>query len=146
MNRLLAVLVVSVTIAGCSLDEDKPESAVAGSQFITELIRLGGDDPYGRVGLSAVGNKTRVVVEVSEPPRDQREAEIDSGNCDVLGTTVYALQPLRDGLSTTVVDIRLDALRRMGYTVMVPDASGGPGGLCGDLARAQPASAAPTFD
>jgi hypothetical protein len=145
VSRLLAVL-ISLTVAGCSLGEDEPESAVAASQFVTELVRLGSDDEHGRVGLSAVGDKTRVVVEMSEPPLNPREVEIHSGNCDVLGTAVYALQPLEDGVSTTVVDIGLESLRRMGYTVMVPDASGRPGGLCGDLAQAQPPSAAPTFD
>jgi hypothetical protein len=124
VNRLLVVLVVSVTVAGCSLGEDEPETAVAGSQFVTELIRLGSDDAYGRVGLSAVGDKTRVVVEVSEPT-GQREAEIHDGNCDVLGTAVYGLEPLRQGVSTTVLDIGLGPLRRMGYAVIVPDAQVG---------------------
>lgn len=146
VSRLLAILVVSLTVAGCSLGDDEPESAVAASQFVTELIRLGSGDEQGRVGLSAVGDSTRVVVELSDPPKDPREVEIHSGNCDVLGTAVYGLQPLENGVSTTVVDIGLEPLRRMGYTVMVSDPSGTPGGLCGDLAQAQPPSAAPTFD
>jgi hypothetical protein len=146
VSRQFAVLIVSIALAGCSLGEDKPESAVAASQFVTELVRLGSDEEHGGVGLSSVGDKTRVVVEVSGPPTDPGEVEILSGNCDVLGTAVYALQPLEDGVSTTVVDIGLRSLRRMGYAVMVFDASGMPGGLCGDLAQSQPPSSAPTFD
>ena len=147
MRRALGALILALFLTGCSLGgDDREKSAVASSQFLTDLIRLGSEEERGKVGLTAVDGKTRVVVEVSAPSSGQ-VAEIHGGNCDVLGGgVIYQLAPLKSGVSTTVVDIGLGPLRRMGYLVLVRGAELGPGGLCGDLAKAQPPSAAPSFE
>jgi hypothetical protein len=141
-------LVLVATVAGCSWDGDEePESATASSSFVTELVRLGREETFGRVGLSAVGGTTRIVVEVAEvQPREP--PHVTTGNCDVLGGgVVYELDPFRDRVSETVVDIELTPLRRMGYVVIVGVRRFGPvGGLCADLAKSQPPSATPTFE
>jgi hypothetical protein len=151
MNRALGALLVAVALAGCSLaGGDEPESATASAQFVTDLIRLGQDESFGQVGLTAVRRSTRVVVELEEEESTTARLapHITTGNCDVLGSgVVYALNAFRDRVSETVVDIELEPLRRMGYVVLVGDPRFGPtGGVCGDLAKAQPPSAAPTFD
>lgn len=150
MRTALAVVLVSVAAAGCSLrgKDGEPESATASSAFVADLIRLGQERTFGRVGLTAVQGRTRVVVEVDEASAARTAPHITTGNCDVLGSgVVYVLRPFRDRVSETLVDVGLAPLRRMGYVVLVGDPRFGPGGgLCGDLARSQPPGATPTFD
>jgi hypothetical protein len=148
MRWALSALILVFAVSGCSLGgDDEPESAVASSQFVTELIRLGREGERGRVGISSAGSKTTIVVEVSDPAEERLDAEVRRGNCDVMdGATAYALQPVTAGVSKTVVDVPLSHLRQTGYLVLVGIPSSHVGGLCADLARAQPPSAAPTFD
>jgi hypothetical protein len=144
--RPLATAAVLLALAGCMVGGDE-ESATANADFITDLIKLGREDePYGVVGLQRVGQKTRVLIEVFEPERPLLEAEIQSGNCDVLGSVVYPLNAVRDGRSETVVNVGLGHLRRAGYLVMVGPPGPHLGGLCGDLYRSRPPDAAPTFE
>jgi hypothetical protein len=147
MRGALCVLFVGLALAGCSLGGDGDEkSATASAQFVTELVRPGTEEQHGSVGLSDAGGKTRVVVEVLHPSGRQ-VAEIRTGNCDVLGAGVaYVLAPFEAGVSTTTVDVGLNALRKMGYLVTVREGSSGPGGLCGDLAKSHSPSAAPSYE
>lgn len=149
MRRLGAVGFAAVTCfaaPACSFGGEE-QGAAERADYVTDLIRLGRDDERrGVVGLERAGQRTRVLIEVFEPERERMTAEIQSGNCDVLGTTVYALNVVEDGVSETVVDVSLSHLRRAGYLVLVGAASPHLGGLCGDLYRSQPPDAAPTFD
>jgi hypothetical protein len=147
MRTAGAAAVAAVTcLTACSFGGDE-QSAAERADYVTDLIRLGREDErHGVVGLESVGRKTRVLVEVFEPQHPRLEAEIQSGNCDVLGSAVYPLNSVEDGVSETVVNVSLSHLRRAGYLVMVGDPGPRLGGLCGDLYRAQPPDAAPTFD
>jgi hypothetical protein len=150
MRWALSALILVFSVSGCSFGgDDESESAVASSEFVTELIRLGREGEHGRVGISAAGSKTTIVVELSDPGEESLNAEVRRGNCDVIdGATAYPLQPVTAGVSRTVVDVPLAHLRQTGYLVLVGLASQhfGVSGLCADLAQSQPPSAAPTFD
>jgi hypothetical protein len=138
---------VLLALSGCMFGGGEKESAAASADFVTGLIKLGREDEqHGVVGLERAGQKTRVLIEVFEPERPLLEAEIQSGNCDVLGSVVYPLNAVRDGVSETIVNVALGHLRRAGYLVMVGAPGAQLGGLCGDLYRSRPPDAAPTFD
>ena len=143
----LAVLLAGLA-AGCSLGGDEPESPSASSSFVTDLIRLGQERTFGRVGLSPTNGETRVIVEIHESAPRQLSPHITTGKCELLGGgVVYVLEAFRDLVSETVVDVDLDTLRRMGYVVIIGHPRFGPiGGLCADLAKSQPPSATPTLD
>jgi hypothetical protein len=145
--RVAVAAVVMCLLVGCSLsDEDEPSSATK-ANFVSDLIRLGKDEQYGVVGLVRAGEKTRVLIEVVDPPSDQQSAEIRRGNCHVLdGATVYRLKTVVEGSSETIVDVPLSHLRRTGYAVLVGVPSPHIASLCGDLYRSKPPNAAPTFD
>jgi hypothetical protein len=144
--RMLLAVALALAASGCSLGGGE-ESARAEADFVTDLIKLGRDDEqFGVVGLERAGQKTRVVIEVFDPERPLLEAEIQSGNCDVLGSVVYPLNAVEDGVSETIVNVSLTHLRRAGYLVMVGPPGPHLGGLCGDLYRSRPPDAAPTFD
>jgi hypothetical protein len=144
--RVAVALALTLVLPGCGLwHSDEKTSVAQQADFVADLIPLGKAEPAGVVGLSSGhAGKTVVLIEVATRA-DSQVAEIGSGNCDVLGTAVYGLNPLRDGRSETTVNAPIRELRRGGYYVLVSGAGGGPGGLCGDLARSQPPSAAPTF-
>jgi hypothetical protein len=144
--RVTTLFAFALILTSCGLwDSQKDTSQARSAEFVVDLIPLGGEEPGGVVGLTrGPEGKTLIAVEVTVPAGSQ-VAEVGSGNCDVLGTSVYGLNPLLDGRSETTVDAPLRELRRAGYYVLVSDPGHGPGGLCGDLARSQPPSAAPTF-
>jgi hypothetical protein len=147
MRVAVVALLTTLLLQGCAFGSDGEPDEIAKSDFVVGLIRLGGDREYGRVGLDRIGNaKTRVLIDVAEQAATRLLAEIHTGNCDVLGVAVYRLSPVRDGASETTVNVAVDELRRAGYTVMIRKSDEGVGGLCGDLAKSQPPSAAPTFD
>jgi hypothetical protein len=147
--RTCTAVLALCLLAGCSIGGDDDERrATDASQFVADLTRQDQEEgEFGSVGLSAAGTMSRVIVEVLDPPPVSQEVEIRSGNCQVVGSAVtYRLAPLDNGISETVVNVPLRTLRRMGYLVMVRDSGAPIGGLCADLAQAQPPSAAPTFD
>jgi hypothetical protein len=145
MRPVIAVMLLFAA-TGCAFGEEKQRVADRAS-FVADLIRLGRDGEFGVVGLAPAGKKTRVLIEVFDPPSGPQAAEIRRGNCDVLdGATAYRLTPVSDGFSETTVDVSLQHLRRTGYAVLVGIPATHLGGLCGDLYRSQPPGAAPTFD
>jgi hypothetical protein len=137
--------------AGCSLGGDD-EPRTAKGDFVVSLDRRSTLEPesdFGAVGLIARDGKTIVTVEVSKPAAPRQQAEIRRGNCESIDLAItYQLEPLLDGKSETVVNAPLRVLRRGGYVVLVHDvpAEARIGDVCGDLAKSQPPSAAPTFD
>lgn len=151
MRAVLAVA-LALAVTGCNFGDDEEPSALERADFVVDLDKgstLESDEGLGGVALTERGAKTLVTIEVADPPGPTQQAEIRRGNCDVIDVAVaYRLSPVEDGLSETVVDVPLRELRRAGYLVMVHDVPSEEqlGALCGDLARSQPPSAAPTFD
>jgi hypothetical protein len=150
--RAAAVFAV-LALTGCSLGGgDEEEGATAKADFVVNLddgSTLAAEDDLGTVGLTSRDRKTVVTIEVANPGKGRRQAEIRRGNCESIDAGItYMLGPVVDGKSETVVDTPLRVLRRGGYLVMVHDvpAEARIDGICGDLYRSQPPSAAPTFD
>lgn len=87
------------------------------------VVSIGEDEEAGRVGLSAAGQRrSRLVIEVNDPPASRQRAELRIGRCPPEGPwsgPQYLLEDLRNGQSENVVDVPLRALRLDGYLVFV---------------------------
>jgi hypothetical protein len=149
--RVLLAVALALAASGCSLGGNDDQTTPKGD-FVVRLDDRSTTEPesdLGAVALTARNGKTIVTIDVSSPGAARQQAEIRRGNCDSIDFAVtYQLEPLVDGKSETVVDARLALLRRGGYLVLVHDvpAETRLGGVCADLAKAQPPDAAPTFD
>jgi hypothetical protein len=136
-GRAFLCAAAAAVLAGCGGGGER--SAVAESQFIAELGEFG---QAGLVGLSAErGGKTRIAVQVIDPPSSRLKAEIRRGGCGgpIFTGIEYPLEDVREGESETVLDVPLDHLRRFGYIVLVRKESDDPSmsGVCANLTEAE---------
>jgi hypothetical protein len=150
--RLTVATVAVMLLAGCSFGgEDDESSAFEEADFVVNLddgATTEFDEGLGAVALTRRGRRTLVEIEVESPRAASQQAEIRRGNCQSIDTAItYALQPVADGRSETVVNAPLDVLKN-GYMVMVHDvpAETRLGGICADLSRARPPDAVPVFE
>jgi hypothetical protein len=144
MRSVVLVMLLAIGVAGCDLgDGNGDESAVDKAQFVTEVAQPFQEDlvPLGRVGLSREGgSKTRIAIELDDPPEPILRAGIRRGSCgSTIGAgVVYPLEDVEDGESETVLDVPLRELRLGGYIVIIhPLAQTTVGGTCGDLTSAE---------
>jgi hypothetical protein len=137
---VLAVLAV-VTAAGCGGDDEgsatgdgeavtdtggadtqTPEEGAGGDRNVNvTLDEQNGSGETGTATLSAMGDgKTRVVLQLSNPPKNPQPAHIHEGTCDKLNPTpAYPLNNLENGRSDTTVDVGLDKLQETAYAINV---------------------------
>lgn len=108
-TRLLAAgFALVVGLAACGGDDDSADSAALELQ----LAEQRGSGQSGTATLTEVdGGKTRIVIELSNPPQEQQPSHVHPGSCDDLGPPVAGLSNVFDGKAETVVDMSLDELR-----------------------------------
>jgi hypothetical protein len=135
----LAVLTL-VAAAGCGGDD---ESSATGDEAVTEtggadtqtpeegaggdrnvnatLDEQNGSGEAGTATLSAVGEgRTRVVIQLSNPPKNPQPAHIHEGTCDELNPTpAYPLNNVEQGRSDTTVEVGLDKLQETAFAINV---------------------------
>jgi hypothetical protein len=105
---LVAGFALVVGLAACGGDEDSAEPATLELQ----LEEQSGSGQSGTATLTEVdGGKTRIVIELSNPPAQQQPSHVHPGSCDDLGPPVAGLSNVVDGQAETVVDMSLDELR-----------------------------------
>jgi hypothetical protein len=105
---LVAGFALVVGLAACGGDDDSADSAALELQ----LAEQGGSGQSGTATLTEVdGGKTRIVIELSNPPAKQQPSHVHPGSCDDLGPPVAGLSNVVDGKAETVVDMSLDELR-----------------------------------
>lgn len=107
----LVVLLLALALVGCGGEE---EQAAAGDEAVTlTLAEQKGSGQSGTATLTADGDaKTRIVVELSNPPGPAQPSHVHSGTCDDIGEVVQPLESVQDGRAETVVPMSLDELRR----------------------------------
>lgn len=111
----VAALLVALALPGCGGDE---EGAAAGSDELKLTLSEQGDSGQsGTATLTADGDSTRIVVELSEPPGPPQPSHVHSGTCDDIGAVVQPLESVDDGRAESVVRMGLDELRRGGLIV-----------------------------
>jgi hypothetical protein len=97
-----------VGLAACGGGDDSEEPATLELQ----LQEQSGSGQSGAATLTEVdGGKTRIVIELSNPPQAPQPSHVHPGSCDDLGPPVAGLSNVVDGKAESVVDMSLDELR-----------------------------------
>ena len=112
--------VVVLIAAGCGSGN---RSGGSGSM----TVQLGEQNASGESGtarLTAEGDKTKVVLDLRNPSAmmasETQPAHIHKGSCAKLDPTpAYALADVKDGASTSTVDVKLDDLRNGAFAINV---------------------------
>lgn len=115
---LLLTLLVLGLAAGCGGDDG--EEAAGGDTVTVELAEQNGSGESGTATLTAEGEQTRVVLELSNPASDSQPAHIHLGTCDNLDPApAFPLPNVENGSSEATVDATLDALTGGEYAINV---------------------------
>jgi hypothetical protein len=109
----IAVILV-LSAAGCG-GSTSSESGTSEQEIEVPLEEENGSAESGTATLTAVGDQTRVVLDIQSrsatPVAPRQPAHIHSGTCDELDPTpAYGLKDVRAGTSTSTVDVKLDDL------------------------------------
>lgn len=110
-----AIAVILVLLgAGCG-GSTSSESGSSELEIDVPLEEQNGSAQSGTATLTAVGDQTRVVLDIQSrsatPVARRRPAHIHKGSCEKLDPTpAYGLNDVRAGKSTSTVDVRLDDL------------------------------------
>ena len=117
--------VLLVLAAGCGSGSNS--SAGAPSDNGTVTVNLGEQNGSGESGtarLTAVGDRTKVVLDLRNPSAmmasETQPAHIHKGSCAKLDPTpAYPLTDVQDGKSTSTVAVKLDDLRSGAFAINV---------------------------
>jgi hypothetical protein len=112
-----AALLIALALPGCGGGE---EDAAAGSDEDALTLTLSEQTGSGQSGtamLTADGDRTRVVVELSNPPAAAQPSHVHSGSCDDIGSVVAPLESVEGGNAESVVPMSLKELQRGGLIV-----------------------------
>ena len=110
-----AIAVILVLLgAGCG-GSTSSESGTSEQEIEVPLEEENGSAESGTATLTAVGDQTRVVLDIqgrsATPVAPRQPAHIHKGTCDELDSTpAYGLNDVRAGTSTSTVDVKLDDL------------------------------------
>lgn len=108
----VAALLVAFALPGCGGGE---EDAAAGSDddaLTLTLAEQAGSGQSGTATLTADGDeRTRVVVELSNPPGPAQPSHVHSGTCDDIGSVVQPLESVEGGNAESVVPMSLKELQ-----------------------------------
>jgi hypothetical protein len=112
--RSVAVAVALLGLAACGGDDDEGEAVVAGETALSlELTEQNGSGQSGTATLTQAGEeRTKIVMELSNPPAVPQPAHVHPGPCDDLGDPVAALANVVRGRSETTVPLSSAELRR----------------------------------
>ena len=117
MTRLAttAIAVILVLLgAGCG-GSTSSESGTSELEIEVPLEEQNGSAESGTATLTAVGDQTRVVLDIQSrsatPVAPRQPAHIHKGTCEKLDPTpAYGLNDVKAGTSTSTVDVKLDDL------------------------------------
>lgn len=104
---LLAAVVGGVVGCGGGSGED----VGAGEEFTVRLAEQNGSGQSGTATFIPVdGNRTRIVLELTNSPSVPQPAHVHNGSCDDLGDPLVALTSVEDGRSETEAEMSLERL------------------------------------
>lgn len=105
---LATVFALVLGLAACGGDGDSAEPATLELQ----LSEQNGSGQSGTAMLTEVERgRTRIVVELANPPQAPQPSHVHPGSCDDLGPPVAGLSNVVGGKAETVIDMSLDELR-----------------------------------
>jgi hypothetical protein len=110
-----AITVILVLLAAGCGGSTSSESGTSESEIEVPLEEQNGSAESGTATLTAVGDQTRVVLDIQSrsatPVAPRQPAHIHKGSCDELDPTpAYGLNDVEAGKSTSTVNLKLDDL------------------------------------
>jgi hypothetical protein len=114
-----AALAAAVFVTGScgSRSDGGAESADEGS-LVLELFEQNSSGQAGTATFTSLeAGRTRIVLELTDPPAVPQPAHIHSGSCEDLGPPVIALTDVEDGRSVTEADTPFEELVRRGLVI-----------------------------
>jgi hypothetical protein len=134
----VAALLVALALSGCGGGEDKAAASSEDGLTLT-LAEQAGSGQSGTATLTAEGDaKTRIVVELSNPPGRPQLSHVHSGTCDDIGAVVEPLESVENGSAESVVPMSLKQLRRGGLIVHAHKSKASV--ACAEIPKAESAS------
>ena len=109
----VVALLVAFALPGCGGDEEDAAADSDDDALTLTLAEQAGSGQSGTAMLTADGDdRTRVVVELSNPPPAAQPSHVHSGSCDDIGAVVAPLENVDGGNAESVVSMSLKELQR----------------------------------
>lgn len=127
---------LALGLAACGGDDD--DEAAAG-EVTVQLDAQSGSGQTGTATLTEEAGKTKVVIELGNPPEEPQPAHIHPGSCDDLDPSPkYGLSNVEGGSSETTLSLSLDELRGGELAINIHRSEADPFTYvaCGDIGEA----------
>lgn len=106
------VVVIVGAVAACG-GSSNDEHAGDEDALTVELVEQNGSGQSGSATFTPIDEgRTRILLQLTNPPADEQPAHVHSGSCDALGDPVVALTNVVDGRSETEADTSLGELEQ----------------------------------
>lgn len=131
---VLCLAALALAVAGCGGDDE--EEAAGDGAVSVDIAEQNGSGESGTATLTADGEQTVVVIELTGGPADTPQpAHIHSGACPEVGDVVYPLTNVEGGASETTVAAPLADLQATAYAINVHESEEAIQNYvaCGDL-------------
>ena len=108
---MAGVLAAAVLLGGVGCGGDDGDDAGGDDELTLELAEQNGSEQEGTATFTPLGvGRTRIVMELTNPPDVSQPAHVHSGSCDDLGDPVIALSNVEDGRSETEATVSIQQL------------------------------------
>ena len=108
-SALVLLAAVVGGMVGCG--EGSGEDLGADEEFTVRLAEQNGSGQSGTATFISIdGNRTRIVLQLTNPPGVPQPAHVHNGSCDDLGDPLVALTSVEDGRSETEAEMSLERL------------------------------------
>lgn len=127
LGALLLLLLPVLFLAACGGNSDSDSegaavgAAASSDNVIVELAELNGSGESGTATLTAMGDRTRVVLELRNPTTDSQPAHVHEGSCGpgLNAQPLHGLLNVIQGRSETTVNVPLSELTAGGLAINV---------------------------
>jgi hypothetical protein len=107
-----ALTAATIVASGCGSASDDDAGRATDAPLVLELSEQNGSGQAGTATFTRLaGDRTRIVLELTNPPPEPQPAHVHSGSCENLGPPVVPLTNVEDGRSVTETDTPLGELR-----------------------------------
>ena len=108
---MAGLLAAAVLLGGVGCGGDDGDDAGGDDELTLELAEQNGSEQEGTATFTPLGvGRTRIVMELTNPPDVSQPAHVHSGSCDDLGDPVIALSDVEDGRSETEAPVSIGQL------------------------------------